>query len=159
MTTSSPGGGDVPTQSSIERRERFESFYDKTSVASFSLALHLIGESTAAEQACEAAYVDVMHIAPGVELSRDKLLCRVRFHALQARTTIRGAGSTATAPPSYKEVAGLRAALTTLDQKGRRALELACFGGLNVSEIAELMATPAAVVRAAMRDALLQLAD
>lgn len=134
----------------------FQTFYARTERAAFSLALRITGVATAAETVCELAYADCF----ATDSLNDELafLQRVRSQALM----LRGASSSSVVrslseEPSYTEVNAIRAGLEQLGPLGKRALELAYFGGLGVSDIAGLLDEPVPVVRTALREALIQL--
>lgn len=161
MTGAQParsGAAGVASQAS----EPFARFYDATARAAYSLALRIAGTQSPAEAACEAAYLDLWAEqpagafgAPGAELT-DRLMELVRARALGGDAPAAGAASQSEgAAAAYTLAATVRSALAALNAPKRKALELACFGGMSVAAIAEVTGEPVPAVRASLREALL----
>jgi hypothetical protein len=137
--------------------ESFDVFYAKTSRAAWGLALRITASEEASVRVCEAAYAAAC-AGGAVTEGEAAFLGRVRSLALAE-----GGGPPPTMlrsdprQPSYGEVTAIRAGLATVDPRGRRALDLAYYGGASVAEIAELIGEPEPTVRAALRGALLSL--
>ena len=125
--------------------EGFERFYDATSTAAFSLAFRITGDRAAAEAACEQAYLEAWHQPETADSA--SLLELVRERALGAR-----------GPSVDGRRGGLNAALAEAEPLGRRAVELAYFGGLSVAEVASILDSTPEEVRRAMRAAMLSMA-
>ena len=158
MTASSPSGD---SGAGSADSDAFAAFYDATCTASFNLALHLAGDRDLAERACEAAYLDVMAEPSLVGAARQSLLlASLRTHALALRKHVSAAEIKRTdlGAASYSDTSGLQAAMANLNPAGKRAIELAYFGGLRVNEIAELTGASGQSVRALLREGLLALA-
>jgi DNA-directed RNA polymerase specialized sigma24 family protein len=141
--------------------EPFARFYDATSGAAYSLALRITGGQPAAEAACEAAYLDLWGEYPATAFEAppgtitDRLMEFVRARALSPGAVPAAAGRSPGSPAAYTLATTVRSALATINPSGRKALELACFGGMSVASIAELTGEPSAVIRASLREALL----
>jgi RNA polymerase sigma-70 factor (ECF subfamily) len=138
----------------------FEAFYDRTCRPAYGLALELTADARAASSACERAYLEAWREARfGAEdQQRLSLLDGIRRAALGGRELQQGPPAPGNAPMSHGEGVDIREGLEQVGELGRRVIELAYFGGLQVPEIAELVGEPVGNVRTAMREALLQLA-
>ena len=132
--------------------DAFAAFYDATSTTAFSVALRITRDRPSAERACEEAYLEAWRDA-GNRGDVGRLLELVRDHAVAARK-----GSSAPTPSEVAGPSSVTAALDNTEPLGRRAVELAYFGGLSVPEVASILETTAAEVRRAMRVAMLSLA-
>ena len=140
--------------------EPFSDFYDQTSKAAFSLALRISGDSARAEQACEAAYIDLLSVTLVDPAERQRTLLElVRRHSLALRNAEGqpDVGPTDSRTSTYNQKEILRAAMLNLTPGAQQAIEFAYFGGLRVREIAELTGSSAPSVRALLRDGLLTL--
>ena len=144
-----PGGGD------------FDTFYNRTSGCAYGLALRIAGAPGPAAAACEAAYVRAWREGQGGLRIESALLEQVREEALRLRGPLPGpeSGRSGVADQSYNVTVVMRAALAQVEPTGRRAIELAFFGGVGVADIAELLGEPVATVRTAMRAALLRIGE
>jgi RNA polymerase sigma-70 factor (ECF subfamily) len=132
--------------------DSFVAFYDATSTTAFSVAMRITQDRPAAETACEEAYLEAWRESGG-RGDVGRLLELVRDHALAKRTA-----SSGSAPAATNGGNTVTAALNNTDPLGRRAVELAYFGGLSVPEVASILESTAADVRRAMRTAMLSLA-
>jgi len=150
-----PGESQPSTLAAARAGARFEAFYERTAGAAYSLALRITGDSGRAARVCEAAYADAWGARGGRDEPREHdLLARVRLRALE-----NGAipPSTEDEDGSYIGAKQVREVIGRQRPEVRRALELAYFGGLPVSEISELLGVAAPPLRAALREALLEL--
>ena len=148
-----------------EPGDRFAGFWEATSSAAFSLCMRITGDSTAAQDACEAAYIqfwregpEAARTGPGRE---QMLLDLAREHALAAarhREPPRQLPKDRGAPSAAANVRALHAGLGRLDDFSRRTLELAYFGGLTLPELTQILGMPLAEVRQRLREASLTLA-
>jgi DNA-directed RNA polymerase specialized sigma24 family protein len=133
--------------------ETFASFYERTK----SVAVRITGDAEMSGAACEAAYLE-RHRAGGDPFSESGLLTAVRSHAIRiSRERRPPLQRSEAADSSYTQVTALKAGLEALDPLGRRAIELAYFGGIGVTEVADIVGRPIPEVRAALRTALLHL--
>lgn len=151
-----PGEGQRSAIAAARADAGFGDFYDRTATAAFSLALRITGDRERAARACEAAYVEAWNNRAGEAASESALLGTVRVQALAIGAI---PPSTEREDGSYISPKQVRDVLDRQPPEVRRALELAYFGGLPVSEIAELLAVPAPSLRTAMRRALLELGE
>ena len=142
----------------LNQDENFLAFYDATSVAAYSLGFKVAGERVAAEAACEAAYLQLWREFAAGATDRAsaelRLLELVRSEALRRRTALAGSirGRQPGGPPEREAVAK---ALDSAPALGRRAVELAYFGGLSVGEIAVILDSSVPELRQAMRQTML----
>ena len=155
MANGSPASG---TRQALPTDEDFRAFYDRTSRTGYSLALRITGDAERAGAALEASYAAVWKPASDAAEIDGELLGRIRVEALDRRPTDGAmALRSVFAESTYTFTTAVRDGITQIDPLGRRAVELAYFGGIGVTQIAEILGEPAATVRAAMRRALLEL--
>lgn len=151
-----------------ERQKDFEAYYDDTCSAAFGLALLITEDVSAAEVACEAAYLE--HWRSHSWSAREpfshchlRLTEFVRQKALTFRPLARPGRSSSgrevlpPLPALRDPVHPIRAALHGLPESDRRVLALVSFGGLSVAEVARTLMTPVGEVRAGLRRAILAL--
>jgi DNA-directed RNA polymerase specialized sigma24 family protein len=118
------------------------------------------GQRRLAEEACEAAYTAIWQQTGRVEIEPDwdegQLLLEIRANALALRPAPASEQRSEPAERAYMQ-AVVREGLAHMEPTTRRALELAYFGGMAVTDIAEVLGTPADTLRRSMREALLTL--
>ena len=148
-----------------ERQNDFEAYYDATCSAAYGLALLITEDVSAAEAACEAAYLEYWRShswSAGEPFSR----CHSRLTAFvcQKASSFRpltGPGGSSPGPavlPALRDPGyPVRVAIQGLPKSDRRVLALVSFGGLSVAEAAQTLMTPVGEVRAGLRGALLAL--
>jgi len=152
-----------------------EELYDRYRTMAYSIALRITGDAGAAEDVVQDAFLGVWrHAAPDAEgrgSVKTWLLSIVHHRSVDAvrrrRPTTELPAPEASPPPQlilpdvWAEVAGridaetVRVALSALSDVQREALELAYFGGLTQTEIAERTRTPLGTVKSRMRLGLL----
>ncbi len=157
------------------RLEALEALYDRYRAMSFAIALRITADPTLAEDAVQDAFLGVWRHADRYVEGRGSvktwLLAIVHHRAIDAvrrrRPAVELPDPELPPPPQliaadvWPEVAGrldaveIRAALDTLSDVQREAIELAYFGGLSQTEIAERTATPLGTVKSRMRLGLL----
>lgn len=146
----------------LSQDDAFLAFYDATSIAAYSVALRVAGERLAAEAACEAAYLQVWRESRGAVAEQSKaelrLLEVVRTEALRRRTAVAGSQPSVSRASTPERMA-VATALEKAPALGRRAVELAYFGGLSVPEIAVMLESSVAELRQAMRETMLSVAS
>ena len=155
MANGSPVEG---TPRTLPNSEDFRAFYDRTSRTGYGLALRIAGNAERAGAALEASYARVWNAAAGSPDLEHQLLAQVREEALQRRMPGGSSdGQSVGADSTYTFTTAIRDGFAQVDPLGRRAVELAYFGGVGVTEVADILGQPATTVRAAMRRALLAL--
>ncbi len=137
-----------PAGTAVGRAQDLAGFLAGTDRRAFSLALRITGERALAEEAAEAAYGRLKE-----PYSEAALFEAVRAEALRL------APRSGEAAQSYVQATVIRAAFESLGTLQRSALELAHSGGLGVQAIAEVLGEEPAVIRGALREALLTLGN
>jgi len=152
-----------------------EELYDRYRTMAYSIALRITGDAGAAEDVVQDAFLGVWRHADRYAEGRGSvktwLLAIVHHRSVDAvrrrRPTTELPEPEASPPPQlilpdvWTEVAGridaetVRIALSALSDVQREALELAYFGGLTQTEIAERTRTPLGTVKSRMRLGLL----
>lgn len=156
-----------------------EELYDRYRSMAYGLALRITGDPTAAEDVVQDAFLGVWRHADRYAAARGSvrtwLLSIVHHRAVDAirrrRPTIELPDPEASSPDPlvspdvWGEVAGrldaaaVRAALDALSDVQREALELAYFGGLTQTEIADRTGAPLGTVKSRLRLGLLALRE
>jgi RNA polymerase sigma-70 factor (ECF subfamily) len=160
--------------------EAFGQLYDRTSRVLFSMARQILRNDAAAEDLLQDVYVQVWDRAGSfdeslgrpitwlITLTRNRAVDRLRssqrfermIEAAQQESALTSAGNAAVEPEmdgDQRRV--IRAALNGLSAEQRQALDMAFFGGLTQSEIAEELKVPLGTVKARIRRGMLQLRD
>jgi RNA polymerase sigma factor (sigma-70 family) len=176
-----PGSpADDPDRAVLERIadgqvEALEELYDRYRIMAYSIAFRITNDKALAQDVLERGFMDAWRNAARQVEGRGSvktwLLAIVHHRAIDAlrqrrRTSEppdRAAVQPAEArlPDVWPEVAGrllrleILAALRTLSDVQREAIELAYFGGLTQQEIAKKTATPVGTVKSRMRLGLL----
>jgi RNA polymerase sigma-70 factor, ECF subfamily len=152
-----------------------EILYERYKSMAYALALRITGDAALAEDVLQDAFVGAWRNARRYEQGRGSvktwLLSIVHHRAIDATRRRRPTSelpdgdaptpTTLTLPDVWPEVAGrldreaVVAALGTLSDVQREALELGYFGGLTQQEIAERTGTPLGTVKSRMRLGLL----
>ena len=152
-----------------------EELYDRYRTMAYSIALRITGDASAAEDVVQDAFLGVWRHADRYAEGRGSvktwLLSIVHHRSVDAvrrrRPTTELPAPEASLPAQlilpdvWAEVAGridaetVRVALSALSDVQREALELAYFGGLTQTEIAERTRTPLGTVKSRMRLGLL----
>jgi RNA polymerase sigma-70 factor, ECF subfamily len=143
--------------------------YDRYGRLAYSLAYRILGESEAAEDVVQDAFLSAWRGALSYRRDRGNprawLLSIVHHRAvdiLRRKTTFRPApleaaelhpsdDDTAATAESNVEQRTVREALEALPQAQRRTIELAYFGGYTHVELSELMGVPLGTVKGRMR--------
>jgi RNA polymerase sigma-70 factor (ECF subfamily) len=150
--------------------------YDRCSARALSLALRVLGTRSEAEEVVQETFVQVWRQAASYDASRggamawiatiarSRALDRLRTRLAGDRAVARSEEPDAPAAPSPVELAAQRelrsqvmAALATLPQEQRSAIELAYYEGLSHSEIAERLGDPLGTVKTRVRLGLAKL--
>jgi RNA polymerase sigma factor (sigma-70 family) len=171
------GDGDLLSAMVAGQLDALESLYDRYRTMAYSIAYRITGDSTAAEDVVQDAFLGVWRNAERYVEGRGSvktwLLSIVHHRAVDAvrrrRPTVElpereeAPPASLTLPDVWSEVSGrldataVRHALGTLPDPQREALELAYYGGLTQQEIADRTATPLGTVKSRMRLGLLSL--
>jgi RNA polymerase sigma-70 factor, ECF subfamily len=145
--------------------------YDRHGRLGYGLAYRMLGESGAAEEAVQDAFLRVWRRAATFDPSRGSVRswlmtivhhCAIDLHRKRASgpNVVSGLDEIAEQTPSpdaWSEVSGkldrerVRAAVAQLPQEQRRAIELAYFDGLTHREIAERDGLPLGTVKGRLR--------
>ncbi len=159
-----------------------EGLYDRHANVVYAVGLRVLRDSTEAQDLVQDVFLhlwrrsDLFDPQRGaflgwlVSLARNRAIDRVRAKQTRTRTTDayeKELGSDVTprqADPNESAYAGelrtaIGRALAVLPEVQRTALELAYFGGLSHSEIAEQLETPLGTVKARIRQGMLRLRD
>ncbi len=159
--------------------DALEILYDRYRAMAYAIALRVTGDAAAAEDVLQDAFLGAWRHADRYAAARGSvktwLLAIVHHRAIDAvrrrRPTTELPEPEAPAstpeplrlPDVFAEVAGrldavaIRSALATLPEVQREALELAYYGGLSQTEVAERTGAPLGTVKSRMRLGLLTL--
>lgn len=156
----------------------FELLYDRHGGAAYSLAYRMVGKRAMAEDVTQEAFLSVWRSRSLYDPSRGSvrtwLLGIVHNRTIDAlrrgsvhdrrRATLDGVEERHESPDRTdveaarrEEARDVRSALDTLPDEQRRTIELAYFGGLSHSQIAELLGEPVGTVKGRMRLGLTKL--
>ena len=149
--------------------------YDRYGRLAYSLAYRILGESEAAEDVVQDAFLSAWRGAEGYRRDRGNVrawLLSIAHHRavdiLRRKTTFRpapleiaeqqpGDEDTAASAERNVEHRSVREALEGLPPAQRRTIELAYFGGYTHVELSELMGVPLGTVKGRMRIGLQKL--
>ena len=159
--------------------DAFSALYDLYAGALFGLALRILRNHATAEEVLQDVFCQIWGkasvydpklskpLAWAVTLTRNKAVDRLRRANRRAQWFDPGPAAEVAAknflpeaanPVLGHETAGMaRAALASLPQDQRQAIEMAFFGGLTQSEIAAALNQPPGTVKALIRRGMLQL--
>ena len=161
-------------------QEAFAQFYDGFAPGLFSMIFAILRDQKESEEVLQDAFVQMWKqlatydptrsslFTWTVMISRHKAIDRLRARQRQTRlpeVVVLEAKNTGAAPEgadsslSQKERERVRLALAQLNAGQREAIELAFFGGLTQSQIAEKLGTPLGTIKARIRRGLLALHD
>jgi len=159
--------------------DALEELYERHKTMAYSIAYRITGDASFAEDVVQDAFLGVWRGASGYAVARGSvktwIMSIVHHRAIDAVRRRRPISelpdpdlpppSALTSPDVWPEVAGrldavgVRAALATLTDVQREAIELAYFSGLTQTEIAERTAAPLGTVKSRMRLGLLAMRD
>ncbi len=164
----------------VQRDPRaMEALYDRYGGVAFALALRILRERGAAEDVVQEAFLNVWRQGASYDTRRGtvrtwlltvvhhRAIDRIRSQKAKVRddVAIDDAPMLTAKEDTWKSVSEtlereqIRTALDTLPKEQRQVVELAYFGGLSHSEIAERMGIPLGTVKGRMRLALDKLRD
>jgi RNA polymerase sigma-70 factor, ECF subfamily len=152
----------------------FEVLYRRYARAMFGLALRRLGDRSRAEEAVQETFASIWRSAASYDRERGPgapWIYAVARHAIVDRSRAR-VEPPAEAPDHASNEPGpleraeasfvswqVHRALEELPERERTVLELAYWGGLSQSEVAEFLNTPLGTVKTRTRSALARLAD
>ncbi len=161
--------------------DAFTSFYRRFSPGLFSMIYQILQDQKESEDVLQEAFVQMWKKAStydstrsglftwAVMISRNKAIDRLRSRQRRARTAEAAAAEFDVVPPieaqeqadallgQGEERERVRAALTSLPEAQREAIDLAFFSGLTQVEISDKLGTPLGTVKARIRRGLLAL--
>jgi len=153
------------------RTDAFEELYRRHAVAIAAIASRTVADRGCADEATQSAFLALWRRAAQLDLRaaslRPWLMIVARNAAIDAARrlhpaeTLDAARSTAGEAPLPEDIVMQReaerdvhAAIATLDDAQREALQLAFFGGLSQSEIAQVTGAPLGTVKGRIRLAM-----
>jgi RNA polymerase sigma-70 factor (ECF subfamily) len=155
-------------------RDAFERLYERFARPVFTLCVRALGDRGRAEDASQEAFASIWRAAASFDPSRGNASAWIFAVARNAATDIarrRVPRPTDTAPDSVdpaplpedgviasSQAFRVHVAVNGLPPSEREVIELAYFGGLSQSEIAERLSTPLGTVKTRTRSALRRLA-
>lgn len=158
-----------------------EEFYQQTATPLFSVALRILRDAGEAEEVLQDVYVQIWQKATSFDpllgsafywamsITRNRAIDRVRARQRQARLVeelqeaLPASAGNAGEPPGVHlaadEASAVRAALKSLPDEQRQALEMAFFRGQTHLEIAAALQQPLGTIKARIRRGLQKLRD
>jgi RNA polymerase sigma-70 factor (ECF subfamily) len=182
---SGPPDESLVTRMAAHDQEALSSLYDRHRRVIYALALRVLRDAAEAEEVLTDVFLQAWRHAPGYDRSRGSVpawlinLCRSRAidrlrargrreaaHSALAREDQGRAAAPSKAGDGPEEEADLalkrrriEAALGALSASQRQAIELAYYGGLSHTEIAERLGEPLGTVKTRIRQGLLTLRE
>lgn len=180
-----PPGGDEPRKVDdqlvlrIARRDQaaLSELFDRISGTLMAVAVRILNDKAAAEDVVQDVFLEIWNkagtfnpengkaISWSVVITRNKAIDRVRAR-IRASEVMEQATVELDATPEWPAGLGdddraeyLQGALADLEQDQRIAIELAFFGGLSQSEIANRLDKPLGTIKAHIRRGMLKLRD
>src|SRR4030042_702752 len=180
MAYPDPDDEELVSQIALAKPEAVRALYRRYGRLVFSLALHIVGDHSAAEEITQDVFLKIWEKAGSYDAGKAKVLTWLsriaRNQAIDAlrRRARRGEHERSTvnylkqgtervdhAPVESRELAHqreeVRAAVAALPESQQRALSLAFFQGLTHQQIAETLGEPLGTVKTRIRDAMLKL--
>lgn len=151
--------------------------YDQFASSVYGLALRVIGDARAAEDVAQDVFVCVWERPDAFDPERGSLrtwlgtlahrraVDHVRREEARRRRAVKEASRSQTAPDVEEMAMALvtaervRAALATLPDDQRRAIQLAYFGGKTYRQVAEVLGIPEGTAKSRLRLGLRRIAD
>jgi len=172
---------DLLTRVAQKDLEAFSEVYDRFAGPMFSLAMRILRDGVAAEDAVQEAFVEIWEKAStydpalgkpmtwAVTLARNRAIGHLRSSVRRRKLSEAVASET---EPAESALAGgddtlmgnetarqVRAALSQVAAEQRQAIEMAYFGGLTQTEIAAALNVPLGTVKARIRRGMLVMRD
>ena len=167
-----PSGADLIRRMAAGDRAAFTPFYDRYAPLAFPLVLRIVGDRTDAADVLQEVFWEAWQAAAAYDPRRGSpeawILTRARSRAIDRVRSIRRRGATFVAPldeaiaatPDEGRVDAaeqasdrrrIASALAGLPDAQREVLELAYFGGLTQTEIADRLKQPLGTVKTRIR--------
>jgi RNA polymerase sigma-70 factor (ECF subfamily) len=159
-------------------RQALAEFYDQVAGPLFSTAARILGDAHEAEEVVQDVFVQIWEKAPtfdaalgapfhwAMRITRNRSIDRLRARqrrtklATQFQENLEITAEGAAAVELGEEAVGqIRATVSSLPVDQRRVIEMAFFGGLTHSEIAETLGEPLGTVKARIRRSMLKLRE
>jgi RNA polymerase sigma-70 factor (ECF subfamily) len=159
-------------------KDAFEQLYQRHSSVLFALALKILGNRSDAEDVLQDTFIQVWKTAEAFDvkrgkpiawvimLTRSRAIDRLRSRATRARATEAASVEPQDDSPLPAQQASasethliVRRAIGALPAEQRTPIELAYFGGLTQTEIAQQLGQPLGTVKTRMRAGMLRLRD
>ena len=159
-------------------KDAFEQLYQRHSSLLFGLTLKILGNRSDAEDVLQDTFIQVWKTAGSFEVKRGKPLAwlimltrsraidRVRSRTTRVRVTEAASAEPQADAPSPTQQASdsesqliVRRAIGALPAEQRTPIELAYFGGLTQTEIAQQLGQPLGTVKTRMRTGMLRLRE
>jgi len=162
-------------------RQALAEFYDQTAGTLFSTAVRILGDAHEAEEVIQDAFLQIWGKAAtfdtalgapfywALSITRNRAIDRLRARQRRVRLAdelheFAAADSAQSAQPfrsefSQEDLAKVRAAVGGLPGDQRQAIEMAFFGGMTHSEIAEALHEPLGTIKARIRRGMLKLRE
>lgn len=162
--------------------EGFSRFYQRFAPGLYSIAFRILGEQKDAEDVLQEAFVQMWRKTDtydstrsslftwAVMITRNKAIDRIRTRQSRQRTidaatnelsepTQNGDATADAAITSSEARQRVRGAMATLPESQRDAIDLAFFGGLTQTQIADKIGAPLGTVKARIRRGMLAMRD
>jgi len=172
---------DLLTRVARKDLEAFSEVYDRFAGPMFSLAMRILRDGVAAEDAVQEAFVEIWEKAStydpalgkpmtwAVTLARNRAIGHLRSSVRRRKLSEAVASETEPAEPALaggddtlmgnETARQVRAALSQVAAEQRQAIEMAYFGGLTQTEIAAALNVPLGTVKARIRRGMLVMRD
>jgi RNA polymerase sigma-70 factor (ECF subfamily) len=159
-------------------RQAVAEFYDQVASPLFSTATRILGDAHEAEEVVQDVFVQIWEKAAtfdailgspfhwAMRITRNRAIDRLRSRQRRAKLAtqfqenfeVTSAGDAA-AELGEEAVGQIRSTVSSLPADQRRVIEMAFFGGLTHSEIAETLGEPLGTVKARIRRGMLKLRE
>jgi RNA polymerase sigma-70 factor, ECF subfamily len=160
-------------------RDAFSDLYDALSGPVFGLVRRILRDRGMSEEVTQEVFVEAWRNAPrfdpsrgsgagwiltmahrrAVDRVRSEQSARDRIARLVPSQTERPHDAVEESAIRMAEMGAIRAALATLSDAQRQAIELAYYGGLTQAQIAEALAIPVGTIKTRIRDGMLKLRE
>ncbi len=160
-------------------REAFAELYDRFGARVFGLIRKVVRDPARSEEVTQEVFTEIWRTATrfdeskgaprtwiltmahrrGIDCVRSEQASRNRDVRVGQRDAVRPFDEVAEQVETSMEHERVRAALDSLTELQREAVELAYFKGLTYREVSELLDTPLGTIKTRMRDGLIRLRD